>query len=138
MDDKYITLYYVQKRLIVMIIMHVIIHCRTSIVSCHSSSTTSSCSDFNSGIKYEHTANLETTLKIYKKFQNVGLGRCQTNCLRHTLCESITYDVTTRVCNLNRGAVEVTLDSTQNFIYTNRSSIEDDTQVYGKSLPIFC
>ena len=122
---------YEQKRSVVVIIMYVLLGIvyRAPITQCHSHSK-SVCSDLKNGISYEHTTHIATSLTVHKSFQNIGFVKCQTNCLRHTVCESVSYDVITMTCNLNSVSMEVNYDPSQSFTYINRSSISNNTQVY--------
>ena len=89
----------------------------------------SECSSHMSGVTYEHTLSIETSLKIYKTFHTIGFIKCQVHCLRHTLCQSITYDVTKWKCNLNRISMSVNSDLSKTFVYKNKTSITEDSQV---------
>ena len=119
-----------QTRFIVISIICVLLSYRTPITQCLSHSITTACSDLKNGISYEHTTDIETNFIVHKTFQNIGFLKCQTNCLRHTLCESVSYDNMTMTCNLNSVSMEVNYDPSQSFIYINRSSLSNDTQVY--------
>ena len=121
--------FYVQTHSIAIIIMYVIISSKTPISVCLSHSTTSACSNVNFGVRYKHTYNRETITKLFITFQNTGFVQCQKHCLRHAVCESITYDVIMETCKINSDSLVVTGDPSGNFIYLSRTSISTNTQV---------